>query len=750
MALEKQLLAARIFTPKRLVTPESWIKHIPFAHFAVAVLRPDVIVELGVHSGNSFCAFCQAVAENNLSTRCYGIDTFAGDQHSRLYDETIFNDLAKFVEENFPEYVRLIRSSFAESVGKFKDKSINLLHIDGLHTYAAVSRDFTTWLPKLHEDGVILFHDIQVKSEDFGVWRLWAEIKDKYASTYQFDYGYGLGVLCLGSNRLAEALAEISAKGELETCFAPGWLKIEAEFAKNRLAIENENLQNQLSQVAAENQRIQALLEESDREVLQVRAAIEAIHLENKNIRRDAEELKLKCEQEKQEIWAGKLWLERQYNLLQQSKTYRVGFHLLNCCKLQEPIPNFTRLISLMLPVNCKMYLKEPSLLIEKIRPAGFSLQKLILTRLSRFKRPAEPLQIKQQPWSGPLVSVIVTCYNYGSFLDSVLSCLAAQTCRNFEIILIDDGSTDAETRARVAELKKQQQPDFTVMQQPNQGVIAARNNAIVKAQGKYIFPLDADDTIEPTFLEKCLLFLENSPEHFFVYTWTCSLGDKDFIWETRDSDPEYALIENRMGYALFRKSAFMQVGGYNPVMAGGYEDWEFCVNLVAHGYIGRVIKEPLYNYYVKPGARNYHAIKKHDSLRVKINELHQMTIKTQKRHLFALSGQAYLVENPLVNFAESERERDQSEFILLDLYNSDIDVSDRFSDLSDWFEKSPATVLLTLKTPWVEFFSGNCPENLFVYYPEQYHPEGDVKPFYDYLELYYRPQIKDLRELCQ
>jgi len=241
------------------------------------------------------------------------------------------------------------------------------------------------------------------------------------------------------------------------------------------------------------------------------------------------------------------------------------------------------------------------------------------------------------------------------------------------------------------------------------------------------------------------LLFLENSPEHFFVYAWTHSTGDKDFVWETQDSDPEYSLIENRMGYVLFRKSAFMQVGGYNPVMAGGYEDWEFCVNLVAHGYIGRVIKEPLYNYYVKPGARNYHAIKKHDALRDKINNLHRPAIKNHKRQLLKLARQPYLVRNQLVNFSIKSSSENVNEFFLIDLYNSEIDFSVVREKLLNWLESSSAIFLMTLKTPWVELFPTGCPENLYIFYPEHYHPDGDVKPFYEYLELCYRPQRKKL-----
>ena len=748
MSVNKQIYDALAFTPKRLVTPDSWIKHIPFAYFAVSVLRPDLIVELGVHSGNSFSAFCQAVVENNLSTKCYGVDTFAGDLHSRLYDESIFKDISSFIEVNFGKFARLIRGSFAESVDLFKDKSIDLLHIDGLHTYAAVSRDFATWLPKVRGNGVILFHDIEVKGEDFGVWQLWAEIKDRYKITYEFKYGYGLGVLCLGESPLAGSLSELTANFDLEKCFCSGCSKLQTEFDKEQLIIQNQNLQDQLSQVQAETARINALLGQCRSEALQTQGEAQANYLENKKFRQQTEKLILKCEQEKQEFWEGRLWLEQQYDNLQQSKTYRLGYHLTNCFKLREPFYNLSRLCALATPLKYKRYLRNPSLLVKKLRSVISSLQNLILVQTVNSKKSIKPVEIKQQPWSGPLVSVIVTCYNYGAFLRTVLGCLEAQTCCNFEIILIDDGSTDPETVAQIEDLKKLHRANLTVMQQPNQGVIAARNNAIAKAKGKYIFPLDADDTIEQTFLEKCLLFLENSPEHFFVYTWTHSTGDKDFIWETLDSDPDYSLVENRMGYALFRKSAFMQVGGYNPVMAGGYEDWEFCVNLVAHGYIGRVIKEPLYNYYVKPGARNYHAIKKHEALKDKISNLHRTAIKTNKRHLLRLAQQPYLVQNQLVNFSENSKGEREKEFFLIDLYNSDVDFFVVREKLISWLEKSTATFLLTLKTPGVDLFSDDCPENLYIYFPEFYHPDGDAKPFYEYLEFYYHPQRKNIDEL--
>ena len=362
------------------------------------------------------------------------------------------------------------------------------------------------------------------------------------------------------------------------------------------------------------------------------------------------------------------------------------------------------------------------------------------------------PLVISQRPCAGPLVSVIVTCYNYGAYLDAVLGCLRRQSCQDFEIILIDDGSTDPATVARVRELAEQPDPKLTVIRQANQGVIAARNHAIARARGRYIFPLDADDTIEKTFLEKCLFFLENSPAHVFVYTWTHSTGAEDFIWPTRDSEPLEALEENRMGYAVFRREAFARVGGYNPVMAEGYEDWELCVNLVAHGYCGRVIREPLYNYYVKPGARNYHAIKKHAKLRRKINALHAAALCGRRGILTRQARQPFRVANSLVNLAPARRPASGSQCCLIDFYREQRGVrvdESRWQQILAWAAvHRESRIILFLGRPQPELFTRPQPSNLFVYYPEEYHPLRDAALFYLYMERCYRPVWIPLRRL--
>jgi hypothetical protein len=172
----------------------AWAPHLPFGYDLVSELKPPILVELGAHFGESYFNFCQAVRECGLATVCYAVDTWKGDKHTGAYDESVF---AEFERQNSAEYSAfsyLLRTTFDEAASQFADGTIGLLHIDGLHTYEAVRHDFETWLPKVREDGIVLFHDVVVRHGDFGVWRLWEELQQDFA-TFQFSQGYGLGVL---------------------------------------------------------------------------------------------------------------------------------------------------------------------------------------------------------------------------------------------------------------------------------------------------------------------------------------------------------------------------------------------------------------------------------------------------------------------------------------------------------------------------------------------------------------------------
>jgi hypothetical protein len=92
----------------------------------------------------------------------------------------------------------LIRSTFEEAATHFGDDSIDLVHLDGCHTYEAASADFALWRPKLNRRGVVLMHDTNVRERDFGAWRLWEELSPQFPS-FEFVHGHGLGVLAVGS-----------------------------------------------------------------------------------------------------------------------------------------------------------------------------------------------------------------------------------------------------------------------------------------------------------------------------------------------------------------------------------------------------------------------------------------------------------------------------------------------------------------------------------------------------------------------
>jgi len=172
----------------------TWMEHTPFAYDLVEALKPRLLVELGTQGGVSYFSMCQAIEEFGLPTLAYAVDTWKGDSHTDNYGEEIYDAVNKHNLEKYRGFSYLLRMFFDEALTHFSDESVDLLHIDGLHTYDAVKHDFDTWYPKVRPGGIILFHDITARIQDFGVWKFWAELQEKYP-TFTFQHGFGLGVL---------------------------------------------------------------------------------------------------------------------------------------------------------------------------------------------------------------------------------------------------------------------------------------------------------------------------------------------------------------------------------------------------------------------------------------------------------------------------------------------------------------------------------------------------------------------------
>lgn len=182
-----------------------WAGHRWFAYDLVTALRPRLVVELGTHFGCSFFAMCEAVSAQGLETELVAVDTWRGDPHAGFYDDEVFELFEGWRREHFPAVTtQALRSTFDDALGEIGDGSVDLLHIDGLHTYEAVTHDFTTWRPKLAPGATVLFHDVAPDS-GYESSRFWSEICAEFGG-FTFFHSFGLGVLTW-NERLAALLS---------------------------------------------------------------------------------------------------------------------------------------------------------------------------------------------------------------------------------------------------------------------------------------------------------------------------------------------------------------------------------------------------------------------------------------------------------------------------------------------------------------------------------------------------------------
>lgn len=216
MSLET--LAALPGPPASPGQTSNWHGHIPFARWLTRETRPKNYVELGVFAGDSYLAVCEAVRKNGLTTSCFGVDSWEGDEHAGAIVAETYAALSAFHDAQYGSFSKLMKMYFDDALSSFEDGTIDLLHIDGLHTYEAVRHDFETWLPKMSRRGVVLFHDAVVKELGFGVYRFWDEVKDRHPS-FLFENSHGLGVLAVGQEPPEAVRWMTSLQGDEERAF---------------------------------------------------------------------------------------------------------------------------------------------------------------------------------------------------------------------------------------------------------------------------------------------------------------------------------------------------------------------------------------------------------------------------------------------------------------------------------------------------------------------------------------------------
>lgn len=206
---------------------------------------------------------------------------------------------------------------------------------------------------------------------------------------------------------------------------------------------------------------------------------------------------------------------------------------------------------------------------------------------------------------TAPMFSVVIPCFNLGSYIDEAIASVSAQTCKAFEIIVVDDGSDDPATLQHLQTLENTAEVRL-LRSAINRGVAAARNLGIQAAHGSYILPLDADDLIMPDYLEKALAIFTERPETAIVSCDARLFGDSSGVRQLPDYTPEQLLRENLLfSSSLFRKADWLAVGGYCTAMRYGWEDWEFWISLTRLRPQVVKLNEPLLQYRIRRDSRD-------------------------------------------------------------------------------------------------------------------------------------------------
>jgi glycosyltransferase involved in cell wall biosynthesis len=291
----------------------------------------------------------------------------------------------------------------------------------------------------------------------------------------------------------------------------------------------------------------------------------------------------------------------------------------------------------------------EPAWMIfRKLPPSTKHGLRMLLQRAFQTPSEASFIPIQGELWEGPLLSVIVPCRNHGQYICDAIGSIEAQTFKGFEVIVVDDGSTDDETLRVFDELRHS---GFTVLKLDGVGLAEARNHGILAAKGKYICCLDADDMLEPTYFEKCLRLLESNPGITFVYSHLKTFGDTHEVRLAEPFNLRTLLYHNYINAtAIFRRDAWQVVGGFDPLMEG-YEDWEFWIRLGKSGRRGELIPEILFNY-----RRHGHSLldrsrKKHKDLVARIRRNNaELYSHPERIEEISRSYRNYVVSNPLLN----------------------------------------------------------------------------------------------------
>ena len=578
----------------------AWAGHVFFAYDLVRNTKPKRIVELGTHFGHSFFSFCQAAKDEGLKTELAAVDTWKGDKHSGFYDESVYNTVKKIKNTVYKDLkISLVRKTFDEALSEFDNDSIDILHIDGLHTYEAVKHDFENWLGKVKKDGIVLLHDTSVTTEDFGVYKLWDEIKEKY-KTLEFEHSHGLGVMFKSSKcykginlfkevwqhyynlfsenklikqEISSINREIQEKdNELKKLFTSEQQKNQdlAEL-RNFLRQKDDKISNLETEIGHKGEEIKQRDQIIQQRNVTVREKEKEARRKEKIIRqKDAEIVLMK---------SSKFWILR--NRYIKLKYFRPK--------------HFIQLASKALGI----------ISAGKFQKFWWAMKKYVIYGWDYFKPKTKP-KTDYEKWIEknekfnkkeiekeiegfrykPKISIITPVYNVDpKWLDKCIHSVRNQFYENWELCLHDDASTNKETIKCLKKWKEKSDPRIKIsFGKENQHISGASNETLKLATGDFVALLDNDDELSPDALYENVKLLNEYPEADFIYSDEDKIDEKGNRAEPffkPDWSPDLFLSQMYTCHlGVYRKSIVDEIDGFRKGYEGS-QDYDLVLRFI-------------------------------------------------------------------------------------------------------------------------------------------------------------------------
>ena len=538
-------LPSLYFHPAYTSNVNSWHDHLHFAYDLVTNFRPSTLVELGVHYGDSYFTFCQAIRDQGLECKSFGVDRWSGEIHAGFYDEEVWDIVSNYNHANY-DFSCLIRKEFALALEDFEESSIDLLHLDGCHTYEVVKNDFCNWLPKISDQGIILLHDIHERSNGFGVWKLWEELKPDF-KTFSFPFGHGLGLIFKDYDMVKnnKYFNELLTSDTLSLYYK----------SKSKNKVFSNGVEPTISCTAHNDQNLK-----------------KSIH---QNV-----------------IFSDKI------RRIQNSFSWRVTAPLrLIRRKILDPFirkENFDARLYLQLnPDLHKIYGSDYEAATNHFRKWGKKQGRMYLnahedisyrawvnrfdtndiSRLEQYKFELSNLKEK------PLFSIIIPIFNSNiKLLRAAIDSVIGQIYPNWELILVDDNSSCKKLLNFLTEIEKSDERILFIRRNQNGHISEACNSGLEIASGRYFAILDHDDLLrEHTILRICQSIKEY-PNCKIIYSdedKVCLKGERCSPHFKPDWNPELLLSQNYICHICFFETKYIKdLEGYR-VGYEGCQDWD-------------------------------------------------------------------------------------------------------------------------------------------------------------------------------